>query len=319
MRLFLLSIVSAVILTAALHGCISSGRAKQAVISQMPDYNLKDDILNYDWYHEELITILGYTADVMEIGITHGGQYLLFNDRNDPDKDMHWAQRIDDTTYRYKGKVKNTVSRTVDGTPSFDASGRLYFITLKTYPRDIRTIYTAGFKNGAAVHPVPVDGNIYIAGRNKIGKELWVSIDPAISSDATLLFYSEGCVRPGVGFPYPFKIRGAQKVGERYVKIDDRILANINTGSMEYAPAVSADGLELFFTRISKVNNRLKMVGIYTARRSKVTEPFSRSEKIAAITGDVEAPVLSGDEKHLYYHRMVNGRYKAYRVTRKKR
>ena len=35
-----------------------------------------------------------------------------------------------------------------------------------------------------------------------------------------------------------------------------------------------------------------------------------------AITGDVEAPVLSGDETGLYYHRMDGGVFNVYRVTK---
>lgn len=109
------------------------------------------------------------------------------------------------------------------------------------------------------------------------------------------MFYSEGRFRPGDGFPYPFKVRGARKVGGKYLKMDDRIFANIDTANMEYAPAISANGLELFFARIGKANGRPKFVGIFVARRMSTQEPFSRPEKIMAITGVVEAPVLSGD------------------------
>ena len=161
----------------------------------------------------------------------------------------------------------------------------------------------------------PVKGNIYI--RNIPQQGTWISLDPDISDDGSLLFYSEGRFSPGVGFPYPFNVRGAVRKGSGFTRVDDRILANVNTDSLEYAPAISANGLELFFTRISRVNGRPEMVGIYTARRKTVSEPFSRPEKIMAITGEVEAPVLSGDENRLYYHRMNNGAFRVYRVTRR--
>ena len=287
-------------------------------MAQMPAYNLEKDIPNNEWQNEELVTIKGYDADAMETGISPDGKYLLFNDKNEPDKDMHWAERIDDITYQYKGKVKNTVSSAVDGTPVFDAGGQLYFTSLKSYPQDVRTIYKAGFKDGIALDPVPLEGNIYVADRNKVGKELWVSLDPDISDNRTYLFYSEGRFCPGVGFPYPFNIRGAQKLDDNYYKIENRILANINTRSLEYAPAISADGLELFFSRIAKVNGRLRFIGIFVARRASVKQPFLQPEKIMAITGEVEAPVLSGDENCLYYHRKEDSRFRVYRVTRKK-
>ena len=55
---------------------------------------------------------------------------------------------------------------------------------------------------------------------------------------------------------------------------------------------------------------------IYTATRSKVTEPFGKPRKIEAISGFAEAPALSPDEKSLYYHLNVNGTFVIYRVTR---
>ena len=116
----------------------------------------------------------------------------------------------------------------------------------------------------------------------------------------------------------PLKIIVVLQNGE-FVKLDDRILANINTDSLEYAPTISTDGLEIFFSRISKVDGRPKFVGIYTAKRNSRNEPFAKPQKIMAITGDVEAPVLSGDETKLYYHRMERGVFKVFRVTRKPR
>jgi hypothetical protein len=316
MKLLGALIGTCIVVMIALGSCIGSSLQRD-ILAQMPTYRPEKDIPNNAWGKEERVTILGYSADAMEVGISQDGRYLLFNDRNKPNKDMHWAERIDDTTYQYKGKVRNTVTPTVDGTPSFDAVGNIYYTSLKSYPKDVRTIYKAIFKDGAALNPIPVEGDIYVTDRNRRGKELWVSLDPDISDDGAFLFFSEGRFRPGVGFPYPFKVRGAKKVNGKYLKIDDRILANINTNNMEYAPAISSNGLELFFARIGKVKGRPKMIGIFVAKRKSPQEPFSRPQKIMAITGDVEAPVLSGDEKHLYYHRMDGDRFSVYRVTRK--
>ena len=55
---------------------------------------------------------------------------------------------------------------------------------------------------------------------------------------------------------------------------------------------------------------------IYTATRSSTSEPFGKPRKIEAITGFAEAPALSPDEKSLYYHVNVSGRFVIYRVTR---
>lgn len=295
---------------------VRSREAHFTAVAQLPEFVPESVIQNNEWSNEELIDIQGYSADAMEIGISPDGEYLLFNDRVKGNKDMHWATRIDDLSYKYQGRVENTVTKTVDGTPSFDGYGNIYFTTLKTYRKNFKSIYVARFRDGVALDPIPVEGNIYIKDKNQASK-IWISLDPDISDDGSMLFYSEGRFNPRAGFPYPFNVRGAEKVNEKFVKIDDRILANVNTDNLEYAPTISSDGLEIFFSRISKVNGRPKFVGIYTATRKSRSDPFKTPEKIMAITGDVEAPVLSGDETRLYYHRMNRGAFRVYRVTRK--
>ena len=267
---------------------------------------------NHEWSNEELITVEGYDGNAMEIGISADDAYLLFNDKQKPNKDMHWASRMDDRTYRYEGKVKNTVSPTVDGTPSFDGGDTLYFTTLKTMPQDGKSMYKARFVDGVAIDLTPIEGDIYVLGENKPGKR-WISLDPDISDDGMSLYYSEGYFSGGM-FPHPFNVRGATLTNGRFMKMDDAILAHVNTDDLEYAPAISADGLELYFTRVDA--KALNPLGIFVAKRTSKTEPFGMPEKIEAITGLVEAPVLSGDEKSLYYHRMHRGKFRVFRVTR---
>lgn len=79
--------------------------------------------------------IRGYTEDAMEVGISADGTFLLFNDRNEPNKDLYWAKKISDTRYDYRGKVKNMVSNTVDGTPSFYGLGNAFNTSLKNFLR----------------------------------------------------------------------------------------------------------------------------------------------------------------------------------------
>ena len=285
-------------------------------LAMLPDHDPSSVVPNVEWTNQEPIEIRGYEDDAMEVGISPDGQFLLFNDRNKPNKDMHWSVRIGARTYDYKGKVKNTITSKVDGTPSFDGDGTLYFITMGEFPRDIRSLHRARFENGEAKDITELEGDIYRESPN-LPVNMWISLDPDVSDDGTLLVYSEGRFSPMRPFPYPFKVRGAELRDGRWVRMDERILANVNTASLEYAPAISADGLELFFTRISKVDGRPKFVGIYVAKRRSRSEPFGSPERIMAITGDVEAPVLSGNEQHLYYHRMVDGVFKVFRVRRK--
>lgn len=304
-------IAAPIALFAGLTGC---GVLQVDAPDELPEYEPGLDVPNHDWSGEERIEIEGYDGDAMEVGISPDGELLLFNDRG-PDKDLHWSTRVDDRTYRYRGTVENTVSPMVDGTPSFDGRGNVYYTSLEAYPGSAETIYRAAFRDGRAIDPVPVEGDIYVRGRNGPGR-LWVSLDPDVTDDGTMMVYSEGRFDPTEPLPYPFNVRGAERVGERFVRTDESAFSNVNTAMLEYAPAISADGLELFFTRIARVGGRPKMIGIYTARRRSRDEPFGRPEKIVAITGDVEGPVLSGDERQLYYHRLDGGRFRVYRVTR---
>ena len=88
-------------------------------------------------------------------------------------------------------------------------------------------------------------------------------------------------------------------------------MRNVNTAALEYAPAISADLLELFFTRASG-----RQLAIYRSARRNRDEPFGIAERIASITGHVEAPTLSGDGRSLYYHRLDGDRFVIYRVAR---
>jgi hypothetical protein len=57
---------------------------------------------------------------------------------------------------------------------------------------------------------------------------------------------------------------------------------------------------------------------IYRSTRSGTAAAFDAPQLVSAITGFVEGPALSPDEKSLYYHREIpgTGRFELYRVTR---
>jgi len=81
------------------------------------------------------------------------------------------------------------------------------------------------------------------------------------------------------------------------------------------APAISSDGLELFFTRVQAIT-RTARPAIYRAVRRSVEEPFDAPQKVAGLTGFYEAPSLSEDGRRLYYHKRVGGRFAIYCVRR---
>jgi len=131
------------------------------------------------------------------------------------------------------------------------------------------------------------------------------------------LVYSEGFWKSKRGIPDIFNVRGAEKKNDQYVPMSPELFQNIDTQQLEFAPSLSADGLELYFSKINVVANLPFYKGIYVSKRDSLDQPFGKPEKVAAITGTVEAPSLSADEKFLFYHRKVEGTFKAHRVRRK--
>jgi len=53
----------------------------------------------------------------MEPFITRDGRYLLFNNSNDPSVDMnlHYAERIDDLTFAYRGEIAGVNTPSLEG------------------------------------------------------------------------------------------------------------------------------------------------------------------------------------------------------------
>ena len=55
----------------------------------------------------QAVAIYGYAGWAMEPFVTRDGRYLLFNDSNvaGRDTDLQYAERVDDTTFRYRGEL----------------------------------------------------------------------------------------------------------------------------------------------------------------------------------------------------------------------
>jgi hypothetical protein len=96
---------------------------------------------------------------------------------------------------------------------------------------------------------------------------------------------------------------------------NDATLEALNTPALEFAPALSSDGLMIAFTR---AEGRLPLIrfGIWLARRDDVSAAFGEPVLISAISGGLfEAPTFSPDNRALYHHRAENDRYSLWRVS----
>lgn len=257
------------------------------------------------------VVIRGYEGDAMEPFISKDGRHLFFNNRNDPgvDTNLHFAQRVDDGTFDYRGEVKGANSRVLDGVPSLDQAGNFYFVSVRSYRETLSTLYSGRFQNGDVFRPEPVSGV-------SLQQPGMLIFDAEISADGNTLFVADGKFTGGA-LPKTADIVIAVREGSRFRRLagSGDLLKNVNTQALEYAPAMSTDLLELFFTRFDHAGGWRSPV-IYRAARASVTEPFGAPQRVAAASGFVEAATLSGDGRTLYFHRRDEKRYVIYRTSR---
>ena len=245
------------------------------------------------------VTITGYTGDAMEPFIAKNGRFLFFNSRNDPsvNTDLYYASRVDDHTFRFAGPVPGVNSPALDAVASLDAEGNFYFISNRSYARTLSTIYTTRFPSVATRGPALVAGV-------SLQRPGWVNFDAEISADGQTLWFDDGQYSRH-GALLAARIVCAERQGGAFVRSPDsaRVLDLVNAGGLNYAPDISTDGLELFFTRIASITGGAPPA-IYRATRADIHSAFSSPEVVAAATGFVEAPSLSADGHLLYFHRL---------------
>jgi Tol biopolymer transport system component len=263
-----------------------------------------------DFSAPQRVQIAGYSSDAMEPFVSRDGRYLLFNDSNAPGRntELHVAERIDDTTFEYLGPLVGANSPALDGVPSLDRDGRLVFVSLRSYPATLSTLYEGRFAGGAAT-------DVRLLGGLSLGIPGWVNFDAELSADGTTLYFVDGRFDESP-LPAEADLVIARRQGAELERLagSDALLAEVNTAAaLEYAPAISPDGRELFFTRLEPDGSAPR---ILRATRSSPHQPFGRPRRVAAAAGFVEAPALSPDGRSLYYHRLDGAVFSIYRVTR---
>lgn len=257
------------------------------------------------------VTIAGYDGDAMEPFLSRDGSLLFFNNSNDPaaQTDLHWAERLDDLTFRYRGPVAGANSPALDGVPTLSRDGRFCFISPRSYAQTLATVHCGAWRDGAVTAlALQRDAAVGTYGR--------VVFDVELSADGSMLVLADGTFRGGP-MPAAADLRlarfreGAYHLSPR----DDAAFAQVNSEALEYAAAVSADGRLLAFTRAQGRAPFVRTSIWIAARRGD--EPFSPPVRIDAADGSgVEAPTFSPDGTALYYHRRTDGRFAIWRVAR---
>ncbi len=276
----------------------------------------------------ELVEIGGYSGvlaedNVMEPFFSRDEQYLFFNDNAPGGKNLHYAT-YNGTDFNYGGEIVPGINdaSSVQGVPTMDASDNFYFIDTKLYtpgdssaippiPPFFITIFTGNWTGSSVTGVTPVIGLDFPSPG-------FLNFDLEVSLDGQTIWFNDGFFS-GNPFPEAADIKYATFVspGEFIRAPDaDTIMANINTTEdLEYAPAISTDGLELFFTRLDLDTMDAR---IYRAIRPDTNSAFGTSLLVSAIPGFSEGATFSQDEKTIYFHWFNPGtnKFELYRVTR---
>jgi Tol biopolymer transport system component len=255
----------------------------------------------------ERVTLRGYDGISMEPFVSSDGRWLFYNNSNAPDVNtqLRYAERVDDVTFDDRGEIGQVNTRALDGVASMDRDNQFYFVSLRSYDADQESIFRGVF-NGDRI-----DNVVTVAGLSKreAGK---IIFDAEISADGNLLYFADGEYAAGY-VPSAADLAIAARSGERFERLANSaaLLAKVNSGALEYAPCISADGLELFFTR-----SEWSQTAIFRAVRSAGDQPFGAPERVSAIPTGAEGPTLSPDGKSLYYHQREDSGFVLYQVAR---
>lgn len=260
----------------------------------------------------QTVAIDGYRDHAMEPFIARDGETLFFNNRNEParETDLHWAERIDATRFRYRGRLAGANSNHLDGVPSLARDGTFAFTSLRAFESRGATIWT-GRWNGQTLT------NLNLETALAPGRPPAFNMDGELNASGSRFYVSDN-VWGLIGGLRTSDLRVTVRENGRWRRAPefDRWFAHINTrDALEFAPATSEDELELYFTRLTRPLLRPPRFETFATSRASANAPFGAPERIAAITGYAEAPSVAPDGA-LYFHAMVDGRFIIRRAPR---
>lgn len=262
------------------------------------------------------VIVNGLTFEAMEPFISADGNYLFFNNKNDGiTTKLFYATRIDDKTFTYVGELNGTNQANtpyLDAVADMDVNENFYWTSTRDYPSELNNLFHGMFNAGNVTNIGRVNGDF---NKNIPG---WLVMDHGISLDGNFLYFNnarfdgnncQGACETELGI--------AQKVNAttfNTLSNSTAILQNINNSDyIYYAPFITSDNLELYYTRYLKgditVNTTFE---ICVAIRENSTSSFSIpivlfSETISEL---IEAPTLTVDKKIMYYHRKTASTHK---------
>lgn len=297
---------------------IESPSSKQDITQIFPIDSLREEKCNV-FSNPQQVEIEGYEDDCMEPFISRDGKFLFFNNSNSElvDTHIHFAKRLGPLKFQHMGILEGTQSNSKDMAPSSDAAGNFVFTSTRSFAQDGLTIYggkwTPAELTVKDVHPLQGD---------MTAPPSWLNMDSDLSPKGELLVLAQAEFKPGAAVPTKSDLELRLKDGVKFRRHlqGDLLLRNVNTPALEYAPALSNDELELYFTRSSLRKQGEKLVPFFRimlASRTKTTEPFGVPRTVeGSAEGLIEGPTLSMDKKELFFHRKLGDRFVIFRMER---
>jgi hypothetical protein len=273
----------------------------------------ENDINNtqiYPSFDSEIgVTINGLLFDAMEPFISPDGNYLFFNNLNDGiNTKLYYATKINDSTFNFVGELigtNQTMTPHLDAVADMDINGDFYWTSTRNYPTELNNLFHGTFSAGNVngIERVQGDFNMNIPG--------WLIMDHGISLDGQYLYFINARFDDvNCQGPCETELGIAQKINASTFSTlsnSTSILQNINDSNyIYYAPCISSDNLELYFTRYLKGQITSDTVfEICVAVRSDSLSEFSIPRVLFSevISNLIEAPTLTVDKNIIYYHR----------------
>jgi hypothetical protein len=266
---------------------------------------------------EKEVEILSLSFDAMEPFISPDGNTLFFNSLNSGgNTNLFYATKINDSCFQFIGQLNGTLDTSanhLDAVASMDSVNNFFWVSIREYPTIMENLHKGNYSSGQVTNIQRVYGDFYINFfQYPFG---WLIMDACVSHSGEELYYCNAFFDfQNNGLPLKAQLGIAKKSNDSsFTKLlnSDSILQNINdTNYLVYAPQLSKNGLELYYTRLLKNTYNTE---ICLAVRANKNDIFSSGTIIHSYLGYFpEAATLSNDESILYYHQKKGTHYEIF-------
>lgn len=259
------------------------------------------------------VNFIGVTTDAMEPHLSPDGNALFFNSLNDGiTTSLFYGGKINDSTFQLVGAVpivNQATTPRLDAVASLDTANNFYWVSTRNYPFDFDNLHRIRFLPSGYTNFGRVHGNFYIYSPG------WLIMDAAISHYGEQLIFCNAYFNNCTGVPCKAALGIADKINDstfNKTANSGAIMAALNDTAnyIVYAPQLTEDGLELYFTRLAHASTNTE---ICVATRNNVSDPFGTPTVLISSPGNLpEAATVSTDKSKIYYHKKEGGIFKLF-------